>query len=253
MSTSLAFNAFQAVTNELLAAVSFYTTTDSVSYTVSVFDRFADGQLQGDRSIQTGWFERTGFHTVDLNPPVTLRPGQPFYISLEVSAGGQAFDRTSTVDVLMSPQATEAVGNTRNSALSGLPGQMPFDASFLRTMGKTVLALGTEVGSRSAGGQSYYWAGGQWVDLTNFNGTANFCLKGLTWTRSAIASIRAAPTAVELDVAGLSTGRTYVVQSTTNIVMPVWSNETTFVAAQTTASFTNAQDAAAMKFFRVAR
>ena len=184
MATNLAFNAFTALANERLAAVSFCTTTDSVDYAVRVFDRFAGGVLQGERSVQSGHFEHTGFHTVDLAPPVDFRAGQSFCISLEVSAGGQAFDRTSTVDVLMDPPAPAGGAAPKNAGF-GPGGHMPFDVAFFKTMGKMAAPQGTEVVSRSDGGQSYYRDGGQWIDLTNFNSTANFCIKGLTRIRTA--------------------------------------------------------------------
>jgi len=253
MSASLAFNAFQALTNEQLAAVSFYTTTDGVAYTVSVFDDFDGSRVQGLRSGQTGWVERTGFHTVDLNAPVDLRPGQTFYIALEFSAGGQAFDRTSTVDTLMNPKGTKARSASKAAEPSAPEGGMPYDAAFFRTMGKVAAIQGIEVVSRAAGGESYYWSRGQWVDLTNFNSTANFCIKGLTWNRSLIAAMRAVPPATQLDVTSVSSGRTYRVQSATDLVTPAWSNEMTFVATQTTATVSSAPGAAALKFFRVAR
>ena len=187
MATNLAFNAFSALPGERLAAVSFYTTTDSVDYTVRIFDRFESGQLQGQRSVQIGRFEHTGFHTVDLASPVDLRAGQLFCISLQVSAGGQAFDRTSTVDVLMDPKVQAAVPAPTVSGPSGEQAWAPFDAAFFQTMGKMTAVQGTEVVSRSAGGQSYYWDGGQWIDLTNLDSTANFCIKGLTRNRTGTA------------------------------------------------------------------
>lgn len=164
--TNSAFNAFSAVTNELLTAVSFFTATNNAAFTVSVYRRFAAGSLSGLRSTQSGAFAHPGLHTVDLDVPVVLRAGDAFYIRLDLSAGGQPFDRTSTVDVLLER-----------------PGpNLPYDGEFFRDMGKMARTRGTTVVSAASGGESYYWDGAVWQDLTNLNETANFCIKGLTLT-----------------------------------------------------------------------
>ncbi|RKX29952.1 MAG: hypothetical protein DRP71_15800 [Verrucomicrobia bacterium] len=144
----LAFNAFVAEEAGLIQAVSFFTAVDNVSYTVSIHDQFADGELSDPVSTMTGNFEFTGFHTIDLDTPVNLTLGDEFYVSLELSLGGQPYDRTSDVPVLLG-------------------------ASY-RTI----------VESTASAGESFYWNGSVWTDLQeyedpNFPGTANFCMKAL--------------------------------------------------------------------------
>ncbi len=138
-----AFNAFMAPDEQLLQAVSFYTAADSVDYTVKVYGNFEFGLLSDELSTKTGMLEYTGFHTVDLETPVALHPGDNFYIYVELSDGGHPYDRTSDVPVLLGAKYRTTVESSANP------------------------------------GESYYYSGGQWLDLYDFNNTANFCIKGL--------------------------------------------------------------------------
>jgi len=139
-----AFNRFTAREDEQITAVSFFNAADSVDYTVTVYDGFSGGQLVDERSTRSGWIEHTGFHTIDLDTPVPLTEDDDFCIYLQLSAGGQPYDRTSEVPVLLG-------------------------ASY-----KTL------VESSSEPDQSYYLDGDQWLDLHDLDSTANFCIKGLT-------------------------------------------------------------------------
>jgi len=137
------FNAFVAEHDELLQAVSFFTAADTVSYLVAVYDRFEGGQLLDELTSVSGVIAYTGFHTVDLPAPLRIGPGDDFFIYLWLSAGGQPYDRSSEIPVLL-----------------GSSGRV-------------------WVESASAPGQSYYYQNGAWHDLYAFNNTANFCVKGL--------------------------------------------------------------------------
>lgn len=166
MPTGTAFNVFVARSNELLEAVSFFTATNDVDYTVSVYSSFDGTNLQSEIATETGRFANIGYHTIDLDPKVSLPTGQTFCLFLDLSQGGQAYDRTSEIPVLLGPA----------------PDDEAFE-EYLKTMGKTQREFGaqaTVVTSSAEPGQSYYLSEGGWVDLTNINSTANFCIKGYT-------------------------------------------------------------------------
>ncbi len=139
------FNAFNATEDEQLRAVSFYTAADNVNFTVKVYDTFENGNLTDEMTSQSGSIQYTGFHTVDLIAPVTLTEGDHFYIYLNLSTGGQPYDRTSDVPVLLSGHATT-----------------------------------TLVTSSSNPGESFYHNGTAWADLYDMDSSANFCIKGIT-------------------------------------------------------------------------
>ena len=150
-----AFNAFTATANEYLKAVSFYTATDNVDYTIKIYDRFEGNQLLDEMAVQSGNISHVGFHTIDLDNPLKIRQGNDFYIYVRLSAGGHAYDRTSEIPVLLGASYT-----------------------------------GTIVESSAHPGESYYRSGSSWLDLydyvdinweiyLNAQGTANFCIKAL--------------------------------------------------------------------------
>ncbi len=141
---SEAFNAFTSRANEFLNSLSFFAAADSVDYALAVYGGFEDGELVDELATLEGSFAFRGFHTVDLEDPVFLTEGQDFYVYLMLSRGGQPYDATSDVPVLLG-------------------------ASY-RTI----------VESAASPGESYYYDGDGWVDLTSYDPTANFCMKALT-------------------------------------------------------------------------
>jgi len=149
-----AFNAFTAEGTDPVQAVSFYTATDDVNYTVRIYDDFTDGELTGQLLSKSGSIAVTGYHTIDLAYALKIPEGDDFYVYLALSVGGQAIDRTSSIPVLL-----EAPAVTDGSVVSD-----------------------------AAAGESYYLDGGTWMDLENrylydsllgreVTGSANFCIK----------------------------------------------------------------------------
>jgi C1A family cysteine protease len=151
------FNAFTAGTDEYLMAVSFFTAADSVDYTIKVYDTFQGGQLQNELLSQSGYEQFMGFHTIEIPNPLLLEEGNDFYVYLYLSRGGQPFDRTSEVPVLL----------VENAYL-------------------------TIVNSTSNPDESFYWDGSQWQDMYYYADPpwpaycANLCIKALTIDESNI-------------------------------------------------------------------
>lgn len=138
-----AFNAFTATADEHISAVSFFTADENVDYTIKIYRQFQDGVLSDERASRSGNIAHTGFHTIDLETPVWITPGDDFYVCLWLSAGGHPYDRSSNIPVLL-----------------GSSGRVWVD-------------------STASPGQSFYLDGEVWRDLTEFNETANFCMKAL--------------------------------------------------------------------------
>ncbi len=143
-----AFNAFTAANDTLVQAVGFYTAASNVSYTISIYDRFTDGELRDRLASAGGTASHVGYHTVDVGP-VAFTDGDDFYLHLSLSAGGQPYDRTSEVPVLLGCQRQ-----------------------------------GTTVTSTASRGESYVRLGQRWLDVTYLRRSANFCIKGFAtpWT-----------------------------------------------------------------------
>jgi len=143
-----AFNAFTSTGVQRLKAVAFYAAADSVDYEVKVFGQFDGHALSDERASLSGWAEYTGYRVLDLPTPVTLGEGENFYLYLSLSMGGQPYDRSSEIPVLLGSDARVVVNST------------------------------------AARGESWFRQSGVWTDLQDFDdfpwtGTGNFCIQGL--------------------------------------------------------------------------
>ncbi|MCP4567995.1 MAG: T9SS type A sorting domain-containing protein [FCB group bacterium] len=197
-----AFNAFTAPRDQWLDAVSFYTPYDNLGYIATIYDRFEGGQLLDELASTSGTIDHRGFHTIDLDTPLGLNAGNDFYIYVELAKFGvykynqasmewefqQAAYRDSirvlfnnvTLDPNMYYDSLHIYYDITSDAdyyfLKG--GAQPYD----RTSEIPVLlgaSYRTTVRSTAKPGQSYYWDGSTWLDMQNYDATANFCIKGL--------------------------------------------------------------------------
>ncbi len=144
-----AFNAFTTARDEAITAVNFFTASDSVTFTVKIYDDFDGTFLSGLLDSVTGFYLHTGLHTVFLNDTVHLEEGDDFYVYLQVSRGGIPYDRTSEVPVLLGARGRTVVPSTANE------------------------------------GESYFSDEGAWRDFYTYDDgsgymhTGNFCIKAL--------------------------------------------------------------------------
>ncbi|MBI1861750.1 MAG: hypothetical protein HYR96_12610 [Deltaproteobacteria bacterium] len=143
-SSTRAFNAFKAEALEELRAVSFYTTATDTNATITVYQEFDGQKLFNAFTTVSRHYDNPGLHTADLDRPILLQAQTPFYVEISVNRGGQAYDKTSVVPVLLGGSARPLVE------------------------------------SRALAGQSYFHDGQRFRDLTKADGTANFCIKALT-------------------------------------------------------------------------
>ena len=136
-----AVNAFTPTDNHIMHAVSFFTAADSTDYIVRVYDSFDGNALTDLLAEVTGFEAHYGFHTIDLPASLSLTAGNDFYVYVALSVGGHPFDRTSDVPVLLGADYRVIVE------------------------------------SAAEPGESFYFDTDHWVDLTEDDSTANFCIK----------------------------------------------------------------------------
>lgn len=145
--TAEAMNAFVTGSPMLVSSGGFFTASDSTAWALSVYSGFDGGEPYGMLASDSGMFVHAGYHTVDFPEPFETVDGDSLYAVLALDRGGQPYDRTSDVPVLLG-------------------------ASY-RTI----------VESSASEGESFYRDGsGNWADFQGwdgnpFPGTGNFCIK----------------------------------------------------------------------------
>ena len=140
-----ALNVYAVTDVRVISEASFISAVDNVTYTLEIFDDF--NSTAGPTNLlasAAGTLDHVGLHTVTLDRKLKLRRTDDFFVSLQLSDGGMAFDRTSQIPVLLGGATADAL-----------------------------------VRSRSALDQSYYRENGAWYDLYEDDTTANFCIKAL--------------------------------------------------------------------------
>ncbi len=134
-------NVYTATSDEILEAVSFYTTSSATSYQVFIYTDPASGPLGNLKSNVSGTFAHPGYHTVILDDHVDLTTGQKFSVVVKLTTSGYGY-----------PLAMEV--------------PLPYLYSSTAT---------------SNAGESYIGENGQvWEDITSAFSNANLCIKALT-------------------------------------------------------------------------
>ena len=85
--TCWAANIFTANSNEILNAVSFYTTDLNCNYVINIYTNTGSQPSNQDGPVltQSGTISNVGYHTVPLNSGIQLFPGQTFSVVLELT------------------------------------------------------------------------------------------------------------------------------------------------------------------------
>jgi hypothetical protein len=131
--------------------------------------------------VNTGHIAHTGFHTIDLESSIPITAGDDFYVYLELSNGGHAYDCTSTIKLLLTDsQADTGPGPFQVKQMDVQTTQRSFFDTYAFAKMAFEDSNGTPVQSTAQPNQSFYLDDGVWVDLYDFNDTANFCIKALT-------------------------------------------------------------------------
>jgi len=143
-SSNSGFAAFSADTDEVLEKVGIFTAADNVDVNVSVWSSFSAGELLELLSQVSGTFAHQGYHVLDLSTPVDLSTGEEFFVQLEVSSGGLAYDRSSEVPVLLGAESR------------------------------------TWVESSASAEESFIKSGSDWQDFTLVDASGNLCIKAMT-------------------------------------------------------------------------
>ena len=162
--SNTALNIFYAKCSEIISAVSFYTATNDVEFSLKIYSTFTNNCLTGELISQTGAYAFAGFHTLSLYNKIPVVSAQQFCVSLNLSRGGQPYDRTSEISVLMRKNKDDPEFNFDN-----------YLQSVRQTLGDKIT-----VESKAGGGESFFWNSEEWIDFTNINSTANFCIKALS-------------------------------------------------------------------------
>jgi C1A family cysteine protease len=192
-----AFNAYTATKRETVKAVSFFTMKHDTSYVLKIYNKFEGGKLSGEVVSQTGTIGHTGFHTIDLMAPVSLKENDKFYVMVQLSQGGHAIDRTSNIPVLLGDDEQPPAKAEQPPAKVDPKVEPKKEEPKAKGKGGKGGGGGGKpiVISKANPGESFYWNGTAWMDLQEyhfevlpawattanvaFDKSANFCIKAL--------------------------------------------------------------------------
>jgi C1A family cysteine protease len=110
-------NIFVANSNDPLLAVSFYTSSLNSSYEVYVYHPITSGPRTGSlRASKTGTIFWPGYHTISLDSPVPLTPGQKFSVVVKLNTPGYVYP--IPVEIPYSNYSSQARANAGESYIS---------------------------------------------------------------------------------------------------------------------------------------
>jgi len=138
--TSWGANIFTAGINEQLKAAGFYTQRLNTAYSLYVYSNYSGGSFSGLLGSCSGTIAVAGYHTVALNSPIPLPPGQNFCVVMELTTPGLNY-----------PIPIEFPHAGSSSQATASPGQ-----SYISNDGSS------------------------WVDITSYYANTNVCLKAYT-------------------------------------------------------------------------
>ena len=116
--TSWCANIFTARSNEVLKAVSFYTTDRNCKYELYIYTNLGSNPINhtGPVLIQSGIISTSGYHTVHLNSGVQLSEGKKFSVVLKIINSG--YNYPVAVEAPISGYSSKAKANAGESFIS---------------------------------------------------------------------------------------------------------------------------------------
>ncbi len=111
-------NAFEVSGDHYITACSFFTSDDSVTCSAALYGSFAGGSPSVPLGLQEEFCQVRGFHTIQLDEPFQVGPGDSVYFAMEFSQGGFPYDRTADVPVLLGSSARVIVESTASEGES---------------------------------------------------------------------------------------------------------------------------------------
>jgi C1A family cysteine protease len=116
--TGWSANIFTAKSNEVLKAVSFYTTDLNCNYVINIYNNTDSNPLSqaGPSLTQAGKISNAGYNTVPLNFGVLLKPGQKFSVVLKLI--NPEYPYPIAVEMPISGYSSQAIANASESFVS---------------------------------------------------------------------------------------------------------------------------------------
>jgi C1A family cysteine protease len=111
-------NIFTAKSNEILKAVSFYTTDSNSTYELYIYTNSESNPINQLGSIfsKNGTISKAGYHTIPLNSGVQLKAGQKFSIVLKLT--NPEYNYPIVIEKPISRWSSKAKANTGESFIS---------------------------------------------------------------------------------------------------------------------------------------